>query len=51
ISRPDDLLIPSARFISGEIRRTRAKLANLEKLRDAVRSIRKHGALVQELAQ
>ncbi|HGY3717988.1 TPA: hypothetical protein ACNVDX_003671 [Citrobacter gillenii] len=51
ISRPDDLLIPSARFISGEIRRTKAKLANLEKLRDAVRSIRKHGALMQELAQ
>lgn len=51
VSRPDDLLIPSARFISGEIRRTKAKLANLVKLRDAVRSIRKHGALVQELAQ
>lgn len=51
VSRPDDLLIPSARFISSEIRRTRTKLANLEKLRDAVRSIRKHGALVQELAQ
>lgn len=50
-ARADDLVIPSTRFISGEIRRTRAKLANLEKLRDAVRSIRKHGALVQELAQ
>lgn len=50
-SRPDDLAIPSTRFISSEIRRTKAKLANLEKLRDAVRSIRKHGALMQELAQ
>jgi hypothetical protein len=50
-ARADDLVIPSTRFISGEIRRTKAKLANLEKLRDAVRSIRKHGALVQELAK
>lgn len=50
-ARADDLVIPSARFITNEIRRTKTKLANLEKLRDAVRSIRKHGALVQELAQ
>lgn len=49
ISRPDDLVIPSARFISNEIRRTKAKLASLENLRAAVRSIRKHGALMQEL--
>lgn len=51
MSRPDDLLIPTVRGISNEIRRTKAKLANLEKLREAVRSIRKHGALMQELAQ
>ena len=51
VSRPDDLLIPTVRGISSEIRRTKAKLANLEKLREAVRSIRKHGALMQELAQ
>lgn len=51
VSRPDDLLIPTVRGISSEIRRTKAKLANLEKLREAVRSIRKHGALMQELVQ
>lgn len=51
VSRPDDLLIPTVRGISSEIRRTRAKLANLEKLRDAVRSIRKHGALVKEVCR
>ncbi|WP_199146328.1 DUF1627 domain-containing protein [Citrobacter braakii] len=51
VSRPDDLLIPTVRGISSEIRRTKAKLANLEKLREAVRSIRKHGTLVQELAR
>ncbi len=51
VSRPDDLLIPTVRGISSEIRRTKAKLANLEKLREAVRSIRKHGALMQEQAQ
>ncbi|HHB6535349.1 TPA: DUF1627 domain-containing protein [Citrobacter freundii] len=51
VSRPDDLLIPTVRGISSEIRRTKAKLANLEKLREAVRSIRKHGALMQELAR
>ena len=51
VSRPDDLLIPTVRGISSEIRRTKAKLANLEILREAVRSIRKHGALMQELTQ
>ena len=51
VSRPDDLLIPTVRGISSEIRRTKAKLANLEKLREAVRSIRKHGALMHELTQ
>ncbi|EDJ9408097.1 hypothetical protein GFN85_23460 [Salmonella enterica] len=51
VSRPDDLLIPTVSGISNEIRRTKAKLANLEKLREAVRSIRKHGALMQELTQ
>jgi hypothetical protein len=50
-ARADDLVIPSTRFITSEIRRTKVRLANLEKLRDAVRSIRKHGALMQELAQ
>lgn len=42
---PDDLLIPNVRFISNEIRRTKAKLARLYKLRDAAREVSKqnHG--------
>lgn len=51
VSRPDDLLIPTVRGVSSEIRRTKAKLASLEKLREAVRSIRKHGVLLRELTQ
>lgn len=47
--RPDDLIIPTARGISREIRRTQHKLAQLEKLRDAVRQISRHKKLVQEL--
>lgn len=42
---PDDLLIPNVRFISNEIRRTKAKLDRLYKLRDAAREVSKqnHG--------
>lgn len=42
---PDDLLIPNVRFISNEIRRTKAKLGRLYKLRDAAREVSKqnHG--------
>ncbi len=42
---PDDLLIPNVRFISHEIRRTKAKLDRLYKLRDAAREVSKqnHG--------
>lgn len=47
--RPDDLIIPTARGISREIRRTQHKLAQLVKLRDAVRQISRHKKLVQEL--
>ncbi|MCL7669851.1 DUF1627 domain-containing protein, partial [Enterobacter cloacae complex sp. OE43NF] len=35
-ARPDDLIIPSSRFISNEIRRTKAKLSNLQRLQGAV---------------
>lgn len=38
--------IPTARVISREIRRTRNKLASLEKLRDAVRVVGRHKNLV-----
>ncbi|HFN3777139.1 TPA: DUF1627 domain-containing protein [Enterobacter hormaechei] len=41
--------IPTARVISREIRRTRNKLASLEKLRDAVRVVGRHKNLVQQL--
>ncbi|WP_395303411.1 DUF1627 domain-containing protein [Enterobacter sp. ECC-019] len=45
-SRPDDLIIPSSRYISGEIRRTKAKLANLQRLQGAVRELRRHKHLL-----
>lgn len=41
-SRPDDLIIPSSRYISTEIRRTKAKLARLQRLQGAVRELRRH---------
>jgi DNA-binding MarR family transcriptional regulator len=45
-ARADDLVIPSSRFISQEIRRTKTKLANLEKLQVAVRELRRHKNLL-----
>lgn len=45
-ARADDLVIPSSRFISQEIRRTKAKLAGLEKLQGAVRELRRHKNLL-----
>lgn len=48
-SRPDDLIIPSSRYISTEIRRTKAKLANLQRLQGAVRELRRHKHLLQEM--
>ena len=45
-SRPDDLIIPSSRYISTEIRRTKAKLANLQRLQGAVRDLRRHKHLL-----
>lgn len=41
--------IPTARVLSREIRRTRNKLASLEKLRDAVRVVGRHKNLVNQL--
>ncbi|MDO2452869.1 DUF1627 domain-containing protein [Enterobacter asburiae] len=49
-ARPDDLVIPSARFISSEIRRTKAKLASLQKLQGAVRELRRHKHLLVGLS-
>ncbi|WP_320759918.1 DUF1627 domain-containing protein [Enterobacter roggenkampii] len=48
-SRPDDLIIPSSRYISTEIRRTKAKLANLQRLQIAVRELRRHKHLLEGL--
>ncbi|HED5888903.1 TPA: DUF1627 domain-containing protein [Salmonella enterica] len=51
VGRPDDLLIPTVRSISGEIRRAKSKLAALETLRDSVRTIRRYQHVVREIAQ
>ena len=48
-SRPDDLIIPSSRYISTEIRRTKAKLSNLQRLQAAVRELRRHKHLLEGL--
>lgn len=48
-ARPDDLIIPSSRFISNEIRRTKAKLSNLQRLQGAVRELRRHKHLLEGL--
>lgn len=48
-SRPDDLIIPSSRYISIEIRRTKAKLSNLQRLQAAVRELHRHKHLLQGL--
>lgn len=48
-SRQDDLIIPSSRYISTEIRRTKAKLANLLRLQGAVRELRRHKHLLEGL--
>lgn len=48
-SRPDDLIIPSSRYISTEIRRTKAKLSNLQRLQGAVRELRRYKHLLQGL--
>lgn len=48
-SRPDDLIIPSSRYISGEIRRTKAKLSNLQRLQRAIRELRRHKHLLEGL--
>lgn len=45
-ARPYDLIIPSSRFISNEIRRTKAKLSNLQRLQGAVRELRRHKHLL-----
>ncbi|HCT2688013.1 TPA: hypothetical protein OTS28_004026 [Klebsiella pneumoniae] len=50
-SRPTDLIVPTAAGISRELRRARARVASLEKLRDTTREIRRYAKLLQELAE
>ncbi|EOZ7561861.1 DUF1627 domain-containing protein [Enterobacter hormaechei] len=50
VSRPDDLIIPSSRYISNEIRRTKAKLSNLQRLQAAVRELRRHKHLLEGMS-
>ncbi|QSW37025.1 DUF1627 domain-containing protein [Leclercia pneumoniae] len=45
--RDVSVAIPTVRVISREIRRAKSKLANLERLRDAVRVVGRHKHLVQ----
>lgn len=47
--RATDLILPTATSITSEIRRTKAKLASLEKLRITVREIRRHKNLILNL--
>jgi len=47
--RSSGQVIPTVRVLSREIRRTRNKLASLEKLRDAVRVVGRHQNLVNQL--
>ncbi|MCS2154737.1 DUF1627 domain-containing protein [Scandinavium goeteborgense] len=49
VARPDDLIIPTVRGVNREIRRAKAKVVQLERLRDAVREISKHKRLIQEV--
>lgn len=48
-ARADDLVIPSSRFISLEIRRTKTKLVNLQKLQLTVRELRRHKKLINQI--
>lgn len=48
-SRPDDLIVPTVKGVNRELRRARSKVAQLERLRDAVREIGKHKRLIREV--
>lgn len=49
--RDSDLIVPTAAGITNEIRRTKAKLASLKRLRVITRALRRQSKLLQELAQ
>nr|WP_159465896.1 DUF1627 domain-containing protein [Scandinavium goeteborgense] len=46
---PDDLIVPTVRGVNRELRRAKAKVVKLERLRDAVREISKHKRLILEV--
>lgn len=48
-ARAGDLVIPSARSISDEIRQTKSKLARLQKIQIAARELRRHKNLMENL--
>ncbi|HEY2454115.1 MAG TPA: DUF1627 domain-containing protein [Scandinavium sp.] len=48
-TRRGEMVIPTVRGVSREIRRAKAKVAQLERLRDAVRELSKHKHLIQEV--
>lgn len=48
-ARPDGFVIPPARVISNEIRRTKAKLVSLQKLQVTMRELRRHKGMIQAL--
>lgn len=48
-SRAADLIVPTADGINRELRRARARVASLEKLRDTTRIFRRHAKLLQEM--
>lgn len=48
-ARHDDLSVPTVRGVNRELRRAKAKVVKLERLRDAVREISKHKLLIQEV--
>lgn len=49
--RAEDLIIPNVRYISNEIRRTKAKLERLYKLRDAAREVSKQSLVLKQLSR
>lgn len=50
-SRAADLIVPTSAGIARELRRARARVASLEKLRDTTKQFRRHAKLLQELEQ
>lgn len=50
VARPDDLIVPSARFFSREVRRARTILENLQKAQQAAYVLRRNKHLLESLS-